>query len=368
MTRRDYYEILGVSRSASSEEIKKIYRQLALKYHPDRNPGDKDAEERFKEAAEAYEVLHDPEKRRIYDQYGHDGLSGAGFHGFNNFDEIFGSFSDLFGEMFGFGGSRRGGRRRPSRGSDLKKHVIISLNDAAKGTELELEIPKNEPCDKCEGSGAEPGSQPQTCATCQGKGQIYRSQGFFTVSSTCPKCRGEGKIITKPCKPCRGTGAVSIVRKLKVKIPAGVDTGSTMRISGEGELGEFGGPPGDLYVVIEVTPHEIFTRQGDDLYLELPVSFTHAALGAGMRVPTLDEEKEIEIKPGTQPGDVLTIRGMGIKHLRGSGSGDLKVVIRVIIPSKLTKEQTELLMQLAQTIGTDIKETGKGKKKFGLFS
>ena len=368
MTKRDYYEILGVSRSVSSDEIKKVYRQLALKYHPDRNPGDKDAEERFKEAAEAYEVLHDPEKRRIYDQYGHDGLTGAGFRGFNNFEEIFGSFSDLFGEMFGFGSSKRGGGRRPARGSDLKKNVNISLNEAAKGTELELEIPKNEPCDVCEGSGAEPGSKAQTCTACQGKGQVYRSQGFFTISSTCSKCRGEGKIISKPCKPCRGTGIISRVKKLKVKIPAGVDSGSTMRISGEGDIGEYGGPPGDLYVVIEVKTHELFARQGDDLYFELPISFTHAALGATVKVPTLEAEQEIEIKPGTQPGDILTVRGKGIKHLRGSGSGDLKIIFRVVIPTKLTKDQAELLKQFAATMKDDNAELGKGKKKFSLFT
>jgi molecular chaperone DnaJ len=270
--------------------------------------------------------------------------------------------------MFGFGSSKRGGGRRPARGSDLKKQVIISLEEAAKGIELELEIPKNEPCDVCEGSGAEPGSKALTCTACQGKGQVYRSQGFFTISSTCPKCRGEGKIISKPCKPCRGTGIISRAKKLKVKIPAGVNSGSTMRISGEGDIGEYGGPPGDLYVIIEVKTHELFARQGDELYFELPISFTHAALGATVKVPTLDGEHEIEIKAGTQPGDILTLRGKGIKHLRGSGSGDFKIIFRVVIPQKLTKDQAELLRQFAGTMHDDIGERGKGKKKFSLFA
>lgn len=364
MTRKDYYEILGVPRSATAEDIKKSYRQLALKYHPDRNPGDKDAEERFKEAAEAYEVLHDGEKRKIYDQYGHEGLSGSGFQGFSNFDDIFSSFSDLFGEMFGFSSARRGSRRRPVRGADLRQDIVLTLEEAATGKEIELEIPKTEPCDICQGSGAEPGSSPQACSMCGGKGQVYRSQGFFTISTTCPQCRGAGKVIAKPCKPCRGTGSVSRTKTLKAKIPAGVDTGSTMRLTGEGELGENGGPPGDLYVFIQIKPHEIFLRQGDDLYLEIPISFVQAALGASVKIPTLTEEHELEIKAGTQPGEVYAIKGKGIKHLRGGGYGDIKVGIRVTIPTKLTREQEDLLRQFAQTAKDDL---GKGKRKFSLF-
>jgi molecular chaperone DnaJ len=367
MTRKDYYEILGVSRSATAEEIRKAYRQLALKYHPDRNLGDKDAEERFKEAAEAYEVLHDPEKKRIYDQYGHDGLTGTGFQGFSSFDDIFSSFSDLFGEMFGFSSGRRSYRKRPVRGADLRKDIAFSLEEAATGKEIEFDIQKTEPCDHCEGSGAEPGTSPQTCTLCGGKGQVYRTQGFFTISTTCPQCRGVGKVIPKPCKPCRGSGYLARTKALKVKIPAGVDTGSTMRLTGEGELGESGGPPGDLYVIIQVKPHELFVRQGDDLFLEIPVSFVQAALGATVKIPTLTGEHDLEIKPGTQPGDICSIKGKGIKHLRGGGSGDLKVGIRVVIPRKLTKEQEDLLRQFSQITKDDVREQGKGKKKFTLF-
>lgn len=363
MTKKDYYEILGVSRSASSDEIKKAYRQLALKYHPDRNPGDKDAEERFKEAAEAYEVLHEADKRRIYDQYGHEGLQGSGFQGFEGADDIFNSFSDLFGEMFGFSSGRR--RRRPTRGADIRYDQTLTLEEAAAGTEIKLEIPKSERCEQCEGSGAEPGSSPETCSTCGGKGQVYRSQGFFTISTTCPRCNGSGQFIAKPCTSCNGSGTVARKKHLQVKIPAGVDNGAAMRITGEGELGELGGPPGDLYVIISVEPHEIFERQGDDLYLEQAISFTQATLGSASTVPTIDgESAELEIKPGTQPDDVYTLKGKGIKHLKGGGNGDLKVVIRVHIPKKITPEQEELLRKFAALSKDDV---AGHKKRFSLF-
>jgi molecular chaperone DnaJ len=242
MTKRDYYEILGVSRTASADELKKAYRQIAMKCHPDRCPGDKEAETKFKEAAEAYEVLSDSDKRRIYDQYGHEGLQGRGVQGFNNFDDIFSNFSDIFGDIFGMGGGRRSQRRRPTRGADLRYDASITLEEAAAGTEIELEIPKTEPCERCGGNGAEPGTSPEQCGICGGKGQVYRTQGFFTISSTCGHCRGTGKVIAKPCKTCRGSGAITRKKQLKVKIPAGVDTGATMRVTGEGELGELGGP------------------------------------------------------------------------------------------------------------------------------
>ncbi len=366
MTKRDYYEILGLSRSASADEIKKAYRKLAMKYHPDRNPGDDDAEARFKEASEAYEVLHDAEKKRLYDQYGHDGLQGSGFQGFSGSEDIFNSFSDLFGEMFGFSSGRGSGRRRPVRGADLKYTTEITLEEANSGTEIAVEIPKTIKCDHCDGSGAEPGTSPKQCDECQGRGQVYRSQGFFTVSTTCPSCRGEGQIITNPCKECRGRGTTTQTKTLQVKIPAGVDNGATMRVSGEGELGQLGGPPGDLYVIIEVKAHEIFERQGDHLIIEMPISYTQAALGTTISVPTLDGESELEIKPGTQPGSVYTIRDKGIKHLRGSGHGNLRVTIDVIIPQKLSSEQRSLLEKLAEIEGDEIRKPSK-KKRFNIF-
>ncbi|HPA75501.1 MAG TPA: molecular chaperone DnaJ [Deltaproteobacteria bacterium] len=366
MTKRDYYEILGISRSASPEEIKKAYRQLALRYHPDRNPGDHEAESRFKEAAEAYEVLRDTEKRRIYDQYGHEGLSRTGFHEFTSFDDIFSSFSDIFGDMFGFPGRRGGGRRRPSKGADLRYDASITLEESASGTEIELEIPKTLPCEDCGGTGAETGTSPEKCTTCGGKGQVYRSQGFFTISTTCPTCRGAGQVIKKPCKPCKGSGHIVREKHLKVKIPAGVDTGATMRVPGEGELGELGGPPGDLYVVIAIRPHETFIRQGDDLYLEVSISFVQAALGTILKVPTLDGETDLEIKAGTQPDEIYSLKNKGIKHLRGGGQGSMHVGIKVEIPKKLTREQEELLRKFAETSGEDVKDP-KRKKLFGKF-
>lgn len=366
MIKKDYYEILGVSRSASSDEIKKKYRQIALKYHPDRNPGNRQAEERFKEAAEAYEVLRDPEKRRIYDQYGHEGLHGTGFEGFSSFDDIFESFSDLFGDVFGFS-TRRSYRNRPVRGADLRYDVSITLEEAAKGKEIEFDIPKTEVCDHCDGSGAEPGTSPEVCNVCGGRGQVYRTQGFFTISTTCTRCRGTGRVISRPCKRCRGSGTLTRKKTLKVKIPPGVDSGTTIRLAGEGQLGEHGGPPGDLYVMIQVKPHHIFTRQGDDLICEIPISFVQAALGTVVKVPILDGEYDLEIKPGTQPGEIYTIKDKGLKHLRGRGYGDMRVGIRVVIPRKLTKEQEELLEQFALISKDEVMDRTKHKKKFNIF-
>ncbi|MGC9324072.1 MAG: molecular chaperone DnaJ [Desulfomonilia bacterium] len=363
MTRRDYYEILGISRSATPEDIKKAYRQLALKFHPDRNPGDTEAETRFKEAAEAYEVLRDPNKKHIYDQYGHEGLHGTGFQGFSNFDDIFSSFSDIFGEMFGFSTGRRSARRRPSKGADLRYDAAITLEEASTGTEMELEIPRSETCDACTGTGAQAGTSPERCPACGGKGQVYRTQGFFTISTSCSKCMGTGQYIPKPCKACKGSGTIIRKKRLKVKIPAGVDTGATMRLTGEGEAGDLGGPPGDLYVFIQVKPHETFTRQADNLYVEMPISFVQAALGATIKVPSLDGDVDLDIKPGTQPNQIYTIKDKGIKHLRGSGRGSLNVGIRVQIPEKLSKEQEELLHRFAELSHEEVKHPSKHKKK-----
>ncbi|HVN70734.1 MAG TPA: molecular chaperone DnaJ [Desulfomonilia bacterium] len=367
MTKRDYYEILGVSKSATPDEIKKTYRQLALKYHPDRNPGDHEAESRFKEAAEAYEVLHDDEKRRLYDQYGHEGLSRTSFHEFTSFDDIFSSFSDIFGDMFGFPGGRRGGRRRPIKGADLRYDTSITLEEAATGTEIELDIPKTEVCEECKGTGAEAGTSPERCSTCGGKGQVHRTQGFFTISTTCPACRGAGQVIKKPCKTCKGAGHVTRKKHLKVKIPAGVDTGATMRVTGEGDAGELGGPPGDLYVFINLKQHDTFVRQGDDLYIELPISFVQATLGTTVKVPTLDGETDLEIKPGTQPDEIYTVKDKGVKHLRHGGHGSLHVGIKVEIPKKLSKEQEELLRKFAEITNDDVKDPKNKKKLFGRF-
>jgi molecular chaperone DnaJ len=367
MTKRDYYEILGVPKSASPDEIKKAYRQLALKFHPDRNPGDHQAESRFKEAAEAYEVLHEPEKRHLYDQYGHEGLSRTNFHEFTNFDDIFSSFSDIFGDMFGFPGGRRGGRRRPTKGADLRYDTTITLEQAAKGTEIELDIPKTETCEECKGTGAEAGTSPERCSTCGGKGQVYRTQGFFTISTTCPSCRGAGQVIKKPCKTCKGTGHVTRKKHLKVKIPAGVDAGATMRVTNEGEAGDLGGPPGDLYVFINLKQHDIFVRQGDDLYIEMPISFVQATLGTSVKIPTLDGETDLTIKPGTQPDEIYTIKDKGIKHLRHSGNGSLHIGIKVEIPKKLSKEQEELLRKFAEITNDDVKDPKNKKKLFGRF-
>jgi molecular chaperone DnaJ len=341
MAKQDYYELLGVPRNASEDEIKKAYRRMALNYHPDRNPGDKEAEEKFKEAAEAYEVLRDPQKREIYDFYGHDGLKSSGFTGFRGFDDIFSSFSDIFEDFFGF--SPRASGRGAMPGADLRYDLKISLADAAFGKETEIEILKRGRCEHCHGTGAEPGSEPQVCPYCHGRGQVGRSHGFFTISTTCSYCRGEGRIIAHPCKKCSGTGLVEKRDKVTLKIPPGVTTGSRLRLRGEGEEGEKGGPPGDLYVIVSVEPHEFFERQEDDIIFRAPIPFTMAALGGEIEVPTLDGAKRIQIPKGTQPGEIFTLRGKGIPHLHSHGKGDQIVEVIVQIPQKLTKEQEGLL-------------------------
>jgi len=345
--KRDYYDILGVNRNASDEEIKKRYRQLALKYHPDRNPGDKEAEEHFKEAAEAYEVLRDPEKRQIYDRYGHAGLQGTGFQGFRGFDDIFSSFGDIFEDFFGFGSGSRS-RRRARKGSDLQYDLKVSFLDAAFGKEKEIEVPKVQTCQSCNGTGVESGFQREVCRACGGRGQIVRSQGFIRIATTCPTCGGAGEVITHPCSECRGTGRAQVRKKINVKIPPGVDTGMSLKLTGEGQISSNGGPPGDLYVQIHVEPHEFFERQEDDVICRVPISFVDAALGTTLEIPTLDGSERMHIPEGTQPGDLLRLRGKGIPRLRGQGRGDQVVILDVRIPKKLNKKQEELLREFAR--------------------
>ncbi len=361
MNKRDYYEVLGVSRECGEVEIKAAYRKLALKYHPDRNPGDKEAEDSFKEAAEAYEVLRDTEKRQLYDRFGHEGLAGSGFRGFNGFEDIFSNFGDIFEGIFGFGGT--GGRTRARQGKSLRYDLELSLEEAFHGKETEISFHRLERCDTCDGSGAKPGTQPETCGTCQGRGQVVRSQGFFQVSSTCPTCRGQGEIITQPCSDCGGGGRMRVEREIQVKIPAGVDTGSQLRLRGEGEPGENGGPPGDLFVVIHVGEHGFFTREEDDLICQIPVSFVQATLGDTLSIPLLGEEDahEFIVPKGTQPGEIIKISGKGMTSLRGFRKrGDLYAKIIVKIPEKLNERQTELLKEFAQEEG--LKLSGKKKK------
>jgi molecular chaperone DnaJ len=345
-TKRDYYEILNVSRNATDNELKAAYRKLALKYHPDRNPDDQTAEEKFKEAAEAYEVLRDPQKRSLYDQYGHAGLENTGFHGFGGFEDIFSSFGDIFEDFFGFT-SRRRSRSRAMPGADLRYDLSLDFMEAVFGSETEIEIDKRQTCSDCEGSGCEPGTEPESCRHCGGTGQVSRSQGFFTVRTTCPTCRGNGQMIPHPCPKCRGTGQVMARKKVAVKIPAGVDHGSRLRLTGEGEPGVFGGPPGDLYVFIHVQPHEFFQRQETHIICEIPISFVQAALGDKISVPTLNGKKTLEIPKGTQPGDIFYFRGEGIPELRGRGRGDQIIQVAIKTPTHLTKKQEALLRDFA---------------------
>jgi molecular chaperone DnaJ len=355
VSKRDYYEVLGVDRQATDGQIKTAYRKLAMKYHPDRNPGDKQAEEHFKEAAEAYAVLADREKRSLYDRFGHAGVSGVGAGGPGFDPTIFADFSDIFaglGDVFGFGDVFGGRRRRggPQRGADLRYDLEITFEEAALGTETAIQIPREETCDTCRGSGAAPGTSPETCGQCRGSGQLRYQQGFLTVARPCPNCRGTGKTIAKPCQTCRGAGRIGRERKLTVKIPPGISTGQRLRLTGEGEHGSSGGPAGDLYVVVHVQEHPFFQREGDDLYCELPVSFPTLALGGTVRIPTLNGDEELHVPAGTQPGTRFRVRGKGMPNVSGRGHGDLHVIARVSVPKKLTKEQRHLIEELAKTL------------------
>lgn len=340
-----YYEVLGVSRDSSSDVIKKSYRKLAMKYHPDRNPDDVEAEACFKEAAEAYEVLSDAKKRQIYDTYGHEGLKNTGYSGPGSSEDIFSHMGDIFGDLFGFGGRRQRDPNGPVQGDDLRYDLEISFMDAVHGVEKEVEITKRETCWTCEGSGSRPGHKAQTCPSCRGRGQVIRSQGFFQVSSTCPQCHGQGQIIVEPCADCNGAGLINRSKKVNLKIPAGVDNGSRMRLSGEGEGGRRGGRSGDLYVIIHVQPHEFFQRDGQTIYLQYPLSMVRAAIGCEIEVPTIDGSAILKIPQGTQSGHRFTLRGEGVAGLRGRGRGDMIVEVLVQTPTKLTKRQKELLCE-----------------------
>lgn len=354
MSKKDYYELLGVSRDADEQQLKSAYRKLALKYHPDRNPDDATAEANFKEAAEAYAILADPEKRARYDQFGHAGVSGAGSS--QGFDPtIFSDFNDIFGglgDAFGFGDIFGGGRRRsgPRRGADLQYNLKISLEDAANGTEATLQIPRDETCDDCRGTGAMEGTSPERCPQCGGHGQVRYQQGFLTVARTCDRCRGVGKVITNPCNDCNGRGLIAREHKLTVKVPAGIDTGQRLRLQGEGEHGPNGGPTGDLYVVIDVKEHKIFQREGSDLLCEIPVTFPTLILGGTIAVPTLNEDETLHIPKSTQVDTRFRLRGKGLPHVSRRGRGDLFVDIKVAVPNTVSEEQKKLIEALDKTM------------------
>lgn len=355
MSKRDYYEVLGVGRDASEREIKKAYKRLAMKYHPDRNPGDKAAETSFKEVKEAYEILTDEDKKAAYDQFGHAGVDpnrgGGGFGGGADFGDIFG---DVFGDIFG--GGRRGGHRQAARGSDLRYNLELSLEEAVRGITRELRIPTLVSCDLCDGSGAKKGTSATTCGTCHGAGQVQMRQGFFAVQQPCPTCHGRGKIIKEPCSKCHGDGRIEKSKTLSVKIPAGVDTGDRIRLAGEGEAGEFGAPAGDLYVQVTVREHPIFVRDGNNLYCEVPISFAKAALGGEVEVPTLDGKVNLKIPAETQTGRMFRMRGKGVKSVRSHAVGDLLCKVVMETPVNLSERQKELLREFETSV------TGASKK------
>jgi molecular chaperone DnaJ len=351
--KRDYYEVLGVGRKASSEELKKAYRRLARQYHPDVNK-EAGAEERFKEANEAYEVLSDPQKRQAYDRYGHAGVDGN--TGFGDFG--FGGIGDIFEEFFGFGAGTRARRRGPLRGNDLQYELEIDFEEAVFGCEKEIEIYRMDTCPECQGTGAEPGTTPIRCNQCNGTGEVRRVQqsilGSFVNVATCPTCQGTGEMIQTPCQHCQGTGQVRGAKTLNVKIPAGVEDGTRVRLAGEGEPGLRGGPPGNLYVLLRVKQHPVFRRRGDDVLLELNINVAQAALGDKVKIPTLDGEESIAVPGGTQTGRIFRLRGRGVPHLRRSGRGDLLIVTQVVVPTDLDENQRELFQQLGKTLGREV--------------
>ena len=364
---RDYYEILSVERTATTEDIKRAYRKSAMKYHPDRNPDDQAAEKKFRECAEAFEVLNDPQKRQRYDRFGHDGLRGTGTHDFGNMnaEDIFSMFEGLFGgglgDMFGGGGGRRGGRGGASRGYDLETRVEIDLDDAAVGAEREIEFTRQDTCERCSGSGAKPGTTPERCATCGGQGQVAVRQGFFQMVRPCPDCRGAGAVVKEKCGECSGSGRRPKDRKLKVKIPPGIHDGQIIRVTGEGEPGGGGGPRGDLHVVVSVREHDLFERDGNNLVVRLPISFTQAALGAKVQVPTLGAgQDELTVASGAQHGQVYKLSQKGMPDLRSGRRGDLIVQVVIEVPRKLTDKQEELLRAYAETENHEVLPQSKG--------
>ena len=348
--KRDYYEVLGVTRTASEQEIKSSYRKLAMQFHPDRNPGNPQAEDKFKEASEAYSVLIDSEKRARYDQFGHAGLGNGGFGGFD--PSTFSDFSDVFGDLFSdfFGVNVSGGRRtRAQKGEDARADLTLTFEEAAFGKKTEVKVRRHETCEQCQGSGSAPGKGPVTCSTCGGRGQVRYQQGFFSMTRTCPTCHGMGRMVADPCTKCKGEGRQVRERVVEVSIPPGVEDGTRMRYQEQGNAGGNGGPAGDLYVVLHVKPHAFFEREGKDLFCSVPISFSQAALGAEIVIPTLDGEYKLKIPEGTQSGTVLRVRGKGVPSIRGGGKGDLHVQVRVLTPAKLTKRQRELLTELGGT-------------------
>ncbi len=372
-SKRDYYEVLGVSRNASEQEIKSAYRKLALQHHPDRNPENQEASsEKFKEITEAYSILADPEKRAAYDRYGHAAVSGAGASWSPDFgSSIFTDFEDIFGDLFGFGDvfGRSGRRTRAARGDDLRYDLEISLEEAARGLDTKIKIPRWETCSTCRGTGAKGGSEPVNCPTCGGRGQLRHQQGFFTIARTCPACQGMGKVVREPCSTCRGKGRIYQEKVLGIPIPAGVDDGTRLRVSGEGEAGEFGGSAGDLYVVVRVRKHPFFDRRGRDLYCTVPISIAQAALGAEFKLPSLNGQERLRIPEGTQSGSMFRIRGLGMPDVNGHGKGDLYVTVHVVVPTRLSRDQRQMLEILAPSLRVENKplERNVGEKVKNSF-
>lgn len=375
VTNRDYYEILGVPRSASTDELKQAFRRLAMQYHPDRNPDNSEAEEKFKEINEAFAVLSDPEKRAAYDRFGHAGVRGPGGAA-PDFTVDFSDFADIFGEFFGFGRTSRQARNAPRRGADLQYRVDLSFEEAVFGVEREIVITRDEVCSRCNGNGAEPGTTPVKCATCNGRGEVRQMRqtilGSMVQVGTCPTCNGTGETISTPCQTCNGRGLERKTRKKLVTIPAGVDTGNQIRLAGEGQPGIHGGPNGNLYLVVEVKSHKFFRRRENDILLDLEVNIAQATLGAEVDVPTVDGLEKLRIPAGTQPGKVLRLRGKGVPHLRGGGRGDQLVLVNVVVPKNLTSEQRKLFEQLARSLGSEVRPQERGfldwlKEAIGLF-